>query len=99
MSSIRNHLKEQLDRARIARYNRRQMENELHRLRAGFHLERVQSGARDYIRRPRPPFAPASDPRCGGNSCFPRRGGGGGSCHVVRDKSTSPPIPPTLRPV
>jgi hypothetical protein len=49
MSSIRNHLKEQLDRARIARYNRRQLENELHRLRAGFHLERVQSGSRDYI--------------------------------------------------
>jgi hypothetical protein len=49
MSSIRNHLKEQLDRARIARYNRRQLENELHRLRAGFHLERVEAGARDHI--------------------------------------------------
>jgi hypothetical protein len=49
MSSIRNHLKEQLDRARIARYQRRAVENELHRLRAGFHLDRVKSGARDYI--------------------------------------------------
>jgi hypothetical protein len=49
MSSIRNHLKEQLDRARINRYHRREVENQLHRLRAGFHLERVKSGARDYI--------------------------------------------------
>jgi hypothetical protein len=49
MSSIRNHLKERLDRARVARYNRRVMSNELHRLRAGFHLERVRAGARDHI--------------------------------------------------
>jgi hypothetical protein len=49
MSSIRQTLKEQLDRARVSRYRRREVENELHRLRAGFHLDRVKAGARDYI--------------------------------------------------
>jgi hypothetical protein len=49
MSSIRNHLKEQLDRARIARYHRRQVQSELHRLRAGSHVERIRAGARDHI--------------------------------------------------
>ena len=48
-NSIRQHLKERLDRARISRDDRRAVENGLHRLRAGFQLERARTGASDQI--------------------------------------------------
>jgi hypothetical protein len=49
MSNIRHHLKQHIDRARIARYNRHVVAEGLRQSRAVAHVERVSAGARQYI--------------------------------------------------
>ena len=49
MSNIRQHLKQHIDRARIARYNRNAVTQGLRQSRAIAHVERASSGAVHYI--------------------------------------------------
>jgi hypothetical protein len=50
MSIIRQHLKQRLDRARISRYNRTVVSQDLRQRRASEHVERASvAGGMDYI--------------------------------------------------
>lgn len=49
MSNIRHHLKQHIDRARIARYNRQIVTQGLRQSRAVAHVERASTGAMHYI--------------------------------------------------